>query len=476
MTPTSCKYGGFLFYALANTEQASNKLPQNGKLIRSISNFCSFVKKLTSPYLLAVRTGAEIRFDHSAVLRLWQIAEDTQAGIVYSDYLIEKENRILSRPLIDYQPGSIRSDFNFGYILLFSQAALRAALQKRGALPAEGNAVLYDLRLKISINSPIVHLPEALYTVAEKIAQPAKQDQAIAEPQFAYVAHKNLREQKMLEKIATRHLKSISAYLKMRTQKTPEDSADYPVTASVIIPVLNRKRTIAAAMESALGQQTSFNYNIILVDNHSTDGTTQIIKKFAARHPQIRHVIPARRGLHIGGCWNEGIYSPCCGRFAVQLDSDDLYCSPHSLQTIVDALQAGGKYAMVIGSYIIVNERLEKIPPGLVEHREWTKANGHNNALRINGLGAPRAFRTIVLRRLGFPNVSYGEDYAVALRISRTYQIGRIYENLYLCRRWSDNTDAALSPEKQNDHDFYKDKLRTWEIQARQIINKSRQQ
>jgi glycosyltransferase involved in cell wall biosynthesis len=235
--------------------------------------------------------------------------------------------------------------------------------------------------------------------------------------------------------------------------------------------VLNRKKTIKDALKSALAQKTNFAFNIIVVDNHSTDNTTDIVKKLAARHPAIQHLIPRRRDLSIGGCWNEAIYSPCCGRFVVQLDSDDLYSSPHTLQNIVNVL-AEGKYAMVVGSYTIVNEHLQKIPPGLIDHREWTKANGQNNALRINGMGAPRAFDTAVLRQIGFPNVGYGEDYAVALRMTREYKIGRIYQNLYLCRRWPDNTDAALSVEKQNHNDFYKDKLRTMEIAARQQQNK----
>ena len=235
--------------------------------------------------------------------------------------------------------------------------------------------------------------------------------------------------------------------------------------------MLNRKKTIKEAIQSALAQKTNFDFNIIVVDNHSTDGTTDAIKKLAGKNDKIKNIIPERHDLGIGGCWNEAVYSSHCGRYAIQLDSDDLYSSKQTLQKIVDTLRKDN-YAMVVGSYTIVNKHLKKIPPGLIAHKEWTQANGHNNALRIHGLGAPRAFNTAVIRRIGFPNVSYGEDYAVALRITREYKVGRIYENLYLCRRWTDNTDAGISVEKQNRNDFYKDELRSIEIKARQMLNK----
>ncbi len=243
----------------------------------------------------------------------------------------------------------------------------------------------------------------------------------------------------------------------------------------MIIPVLNRKKTIREAIQSALTQKTNFDFNIIVVDNHSTDGTTDTIKKLAEKQEKIKHIIPERHDLGIGGCWNEAIYSSYCGRYAIQLDSDDLYSSAQTLQKIVDVLRKGN-YALVVGAYSIVNQRLEKIPPGLIDHKEWTKTNGHNNLLRVNGLGAPRAFDTSIIREIGFPNVSYGEDYAIALRISREYQIGRIYKSIYLCRRWRENTDAAPSIEKQNRNDFYKDELRTMEIKARQILNKKKKE
>lgn len=471
MTPELFKFGGFLFYALDNAEQADQISLLSGNSIRDVKNLSSFLQIVKARYLLAITAGKEIRINDGAIRRLIQIAEDTSAGITYSDYLMKKGNELISRPLIDYQQGSIRDDFNFGHIMLFSTAAIKTILKKYGSLPNNPDLAYYDLRLKISLHYSIFHIPEFLYLVVAETKAMAKKKNKQEEAHFAYVASRNAERQKKLEKIATGYLKLADAYLPPRTKKSGRTNVSFPVEASIVIPVLNRKKTITDALKSALAQKTNSAFNIIVVDNHSTDGTTEIIKKLAYRHPKIQHLIPRRRDLSIGGCWNEAINSPCCGHFAVQLDSDDLYSSPHTLQNIINAFKAGN-YAMVIGSYTIVNEQLQKIPPGLIDHREWTKSNGHNNALRINGLGAPRAFDTAVLRQIGFPNVGYGEDYAIALRIAREYKIGRIYRNLYLCRRWHDNTDAALSVEKQNRNDFYKDKLRTMEITARQQLNK----
>ena len=468
MTPLLYKFGGFLFYALDNMEPAGNIGRVNEKLVRDVQNLSSLLK---ARYLLAVTAEKEIRINDGAIRRLLQIAEDTQAGLVYADYLIEKENELIPRPLIDYQPGSIRDDFNFGYALLFSTAAIKTILKKYGALPENPDFAFYDLRLKISLDYQIFHIPEFLYSVVAGKEVVTKNKNKQEETHFAYVAAPNLARQKKLEKLATNYLKLKGAYLQPRTKKAGRTNASFPVKASIVIPVLNRKKTIKDALKSALAQKTNFAFNIIVVDNHSTDDTTEIVQKLANRHPEIQQLIPSRRDLSIGGCWDAAIYSPRCGRYAVQLDSDDLYSSPQTLQNIVHVLEEG-EYAMVVGSYTIVNEHLQKIPPGLIDHREWTKANGQNNALRINGLGAPRAFNTEVLRKIGFPNVGYGEDYAVALRITREYKIGRIYQNLYLCRRWPDNTDAALSVIKQNRNAFYKDKLRTMEIAARQQLNK----
>ena len=407
--------------------------------------------------------------DLLALRRLLTLARDTKAGIIYSDFFWQTGSDIAPHPLNDYQPGAIRDGFNFGHFFIMSRAAIYDALSAYGAPPADAATALYDLRLKISIDHPILHVPELLYTVAARNVEPARAAGDQTEAHFAYVAKENYLLQEKFEGIATDHLKRIGAYLPERTKKTPEEPVDFPCEASVVIPVLNRKKTIAEALDSALNQNVSFPYNILVVDNHSTDGTSDILKKLAARQRSIRHIIPSQRDLEIGGCWNEAIYSPHCGRYAVQLDSDDMYRSPQTLQKIINTLRQG-RYAMVVGSYTLVNEHLETIPPGLIDHREWTPGNGHNNLLRVNGLGAPRAFATSVIRQIGFPNVSYGEDYAVGLRISREYRIGRIFESLYLCRRWSDNTDAGLSVEKQNSHDDYKDQLRTMEIQARRLV------
>jgi glycosyltransferase involved in cell wall biosynthesis len=244
----------------------------------------------------------------------------------------------------------------------------------------------------------------------------------------------------------------------------PAPAQTFPRRASVVIPVRNRERTILDAVSSALEQKTSFEFNVIVVDNHSTDRTTELLR--GIKDPRLVHLIPTRTDLGIGGCWNEAIYSTECGRYAVQLDSDDLYRDAHALERIIHEFEVG-PYAMVIGSYTMVDFSLKEIPPGLIDHREWTRENGRNNALRINGLGAPRAFDTSVLRRFGFPNVSYGEDYAMALRISRNYEIGRIYDSVYLCRRWEGNTDSALPLEVANRYDAYKDWVRTTEIRAR---------
>ncbi len=471
MTPLFGKFGEFSFYALNNAEQPCPIGLPSDSFVKDGQNLSSFLQTVTTRHLLALTTGKEIRIDDSAIRRLLTIAADTRAGIVYSDYFTNKENKLIPRPLIDYQPGSIRNDFHFGPVLLFATRAIKAVLKKYGTLPADSALAFYDLRLKISLDYSIFHIPEFLYSVVAKEEAEAKDNSKQEEAHFAYLASRNADRQKKLEKIATAYLKLAGAYLPPRTKKAGPVNVSFPVQTSVIIPVYNRKKTITDALQSALTQKTTFAFNIIVVDNHSTDGTTQIIKKLAARYRQIQHLIPCRRDLSIGGCWNEAIYSSCCGQYAVQLDSDDLYSAPDTLQNIADIF-ADGDYAMVVGSYTIVNEQLQKIPPGLIDHREWTSGNGHNNALRINGLGAPRAFNTAILRQIGFPNVGYGEDYAVTLRISRKYKIGRIYSSIYLCRRWPDNTDAVLSLEKQNRYDFYKDKLRTAEISARQIMNK----
>jgi hypothetical protein len=378
--------------------------------------------------------------------RMSQVIRERGAGWVYSD--------ATGHPRIDYQRGSIRDNFDFGPVVAVSSAAAR----KAGGGSETKWGGLYDLRLRISEHYPIVRIPEPLYTASVADSRPSGQKQ------FDYVDPRNRDYQIEMERIATEHLKRIGAYLDPRFQPVPATTEKFAVKASVVIPVRNRERTVLEAVRSALGQKTDFDFNVIVVDNHSTDKTTEILR--GAGDSRLAHIIPERRDLGIGGCWNEAIHSAQCGRYAVQLDSDDLYINDAALARMVSELELGS-FAMVIGSYTMVDFSLNQIPPGVIDHREWTRENGRNNALRINGLGAPRAFDTSILRRIDFPNVSYGEDYAVALRISREYEIGRIYDSVYLCRRWEGNTDSALPLETANRYDAYKDLLRTAEIQAR---------
>ncbi len=414
-------------------------------------------------YLLLLSEVKQISPELKALERFLEIAESTKAGMVYSDFYDVSEHEKIFHPLIDYQPGSVRDDFDFGAMTLFSTSAIRKALKRYGGIPQVKSAGLYDLRLKVSIDHPIHHLKEPLYSLI-KTNGPSPSERL-----FAYLDPQNRVIQKEMEAVFTDYLKKIGAYLPPNFKEVERTDKSFLVEASVIIPVRNRRETIAEAVKSALSQETDFSFNVIVVDNHSTDGTATILNDLAKHHSTLKHIVPKRRDLGIGGCWNEALHSEASGRYAVQLDSDDLYSSPHTLQKMVDMLRQGN-YGLVIGSYTLVDSNLQEIPPGLVDHREWTDANGHNNALRINGLGAPRAFNTSLMRKIGFLNVSYGEDYAAALRICREYRVGRIYENLYLCRRWSGNSDAGLSIEEINRKDAFKDKIRTEEIATRQKI------
>ncbi len=428
----------------------------------------SILDSVRTPYLLLLPGPHTLSFDASGFGEMIRAAESAKAGMVYSDFYEAGQNGKGLHPLNEYQPGSVRDDFDFGRAVLFSTRGARKAVEKYGPIPPVKFAGLYDLRLKVSIDQAIHHVDRPLYTV-HMVREDADRERI-----FSYVDPRNAASQKEMEAVFTEYLKRIGAYLPPDYVKKPGGQHHtFPVEASVIIPVRNRKGTVADAVRSALSQDTSFPFNVIVVDNHSTDGTTQILSELARRTDALRHLIPARTDLGIGGCWNEALADQACGRYAVQLDSDDLYAGPKTLQKMVDMLRQQ-KYAMVIGSYTVVDFDLKEILPGLVDHREWTDENGRNNALRINGLGAPRAFETTIMRRIGFLNVSYGEDYAAALRISREYRIGRIYESLYLCRRWSDNTDAALTLEQMNRNDAFKDSIRTDEIRARQKINRAR--
>ncbi|MDK2840869.1 MAG: hypothetical protein PWQ17_374 [Anaerophaga sp.] len=416
-------------------------------------------------FILLYTKSLPLKIGDFSLARMVQAAEYTRAGMVYSDYYALKEGKMINHPVIDYQDGSLRDDFNFGSLLLFSAPAVKEAV---GRMNEDFRfAGLYDLRLKISQNHKVFRLPEFLYTEMETDTRRS------GEKIFDYVDPKNREVQVEMEKACTLHLKEIGGYLEPRFEAVKFEEADFPVEASVIIPVRNRAKTIEDAVRSVFRQKAAFSFNLIIVDNHSDDGTTDILKKLAGEDARLIHLIPESKDLGIGGCWNMAIMHESCGKFAIQLDSDDLYADDKVIQTIVDAFYEQN-CAMVIGSYQMVNFKLEEIPPGLIDHKEWTPENGRNNALRINGLGAPRAFYTPVLRKIKVPNVSYGEDYAVGLAVSRDYQIGRIYKTLYLCRRWEDNSDASLDIVKMNNHNFYKDRVRTMELWARIEKNKKR--
>lgn len=417
-------------------------------------------------YLLLYTGNNHLEMGMFACERMIAIAEDTGADMLYADHyrLVNAPDgsQIRKRhPLIECQKGALRNDFDFGSVLVFRTVSFRRAVAQMDV--DYEYAALYDLRLRME---KIVHINEYLYTDVET------DNRKSGEKQFDYVNPRNRDVQIEMEKVCTAHLKRIGAYLEPDF-KEPDScglGGSFPVTASVVIPVFNRLRTVGDAVESALSQECAFPFNVIVVDNHSTDGTTDLLSSIAARDPRLIHVIPERNDLGIGGCWNMAVHHEMCGEYAVQLDSDDVYSGPDTLRKIVDAFRQQ-KCAMVVGTYQMTDFQMNPIPPGIIDHREWTEDNGRNNALRINGLGAPRAFWTPLLRTINLPNTSYGEDYALGLRISREYRIGRIYDVLYCCRRWDGNSDAALDIEKVNANNLYKDRIRTWELEARIRMN-----
>lgn len=398
-----------------------------------------------------------------AVERFVSVAEDTEADMLYSDHweiVADAEGRPVRRkhPLIVCQKGALRNDFDFGDLLFFRASSFCKAVKEMDE--DYEFAALYDLRLRMD---NIVHINEYLYTKVEDDTRKS------GEKQFDYVDPRNRAVQIEMEKVCTAHLKRIGGYLPpVFKDPDPSDFGQcvFPVTATVVIPVFNRIRTVRDAVLSALGQECEFPFNVIVVDNHSSDGTTDLLSELAKQDGRLIHLIPERTDLGIGGCWNHAVHHAQCGEYAVQLDSDDVYSGPETLQKIVRAFREQ-KCAMVVGTYEITDFQMNTIPPGIIDHREWTEDNGRNNALRINGLGAPRAFWTPLLRTLNLPNTSYGEDYAIGLRISRDYRIGRIYDVLYCCRRWEGNSDAALDIDKINVNNLYKDRIRTWELEAR---------
>ena len=432
--------------------------PGNTRTIKRIA------ETATATYTLLYCKYDTLQLGYHALTRLLTIAEDSQALMMYSDhYSLSPDGERHAMPLIDYQLGSVRDDFQMGSLLLFRTEVLKEYVAQEN-LHNYQFAALYDLRLFISRKQLPLHIDEFLYTEVEHDTRLS------GEKQFDYVDPRNRSRQVEMERACTRHLRALNAYLHGdEYDEVNFSEGEFAVEASVVIPVRNRERTIRDAIRSVLEQETTFPFNLIVVDNGSTDGTTEAIDEFSADE-RVIHIIPERNDLGIGGCWNTAVHHPLVGRFVVQLDSDDLYSSPQTLQRMVDAFYAEGA-AMVIGSYRMCDFQLNTLPPGLIDHREWTLQNGRNNALRINGLGAPRAFFTPVLRELQIPNTSYGEDYALGLMISRRYRIGRIYDEVYLCRRWEGNSDAALSQDKINKNNTYKDHLRTLEIKARQQLN-----
>lgn len=430
--------------------------------LKSTDTIKKIAAKADSTYTLIYTKSADLRLGYFALDRMIQIAEDSGAGLIYADHYQVTGDDKKNCPVIAYQKGSLRDDFNFGSVLIYKSDDLKEAASQMDV--TYKFAGLYDLRLKVSQAAELVHINEYLYTEIENDTRKS------GEKIFDYVDPKNREVQVEMEKACTDHLQKIGAYLTPQFKKIEFNKADFEFEASVIIPVRNRIRTIADAVKSVLSQKTNFKFNLIVVDNYSTDGTSEAIGKFASDE-RLVHVIPENKELGIGGCWNAGVHHPKCGKFAVQLDSDDVYSDENTLQKIVDAFYEQN-CAMVVGTYMLTDFEMKMIPPGIIDHKEWTPENGRNNALRINGLGAPRAFYTPVLREIKVPNTSYGEDYALGLYFSREYQIGRIYDVLYLCRRWDDNSDASLDIVKMNAHNTYKDRIRTWEVQARINYNK----
>ena len=426
----------------------------SGVSLRSTQTLRSIAEAVSHKYILIYTKDLPLEMGLFALDRFIAIAEDTKADMLYADHYEVIDGQRKKHPVIDCQKGALRDDFDFGSVLVFRSASFRKAVRAMEEDYEWG--ALYDLRLRMK---KIVHVNEYLYTEIETDTRKS------GEKQFDYVDPKNRAVQIEMEKVCTAHLKRIGAYLEPKF-KDVEFTGGFPVTASVVIPVYNRVKTVKDAVESALAQQCDFLFNVIVVDNHSNDGTTELLEEIAAKDDRLVHIVPAKYDLGIGGCWNLAVHSEKCGEFAVQLDSDDVYSGPDTLTKIVNAFREQN-CAMVVGTYHMTNFDMQPIPPGVIDHREWTEENGRNNALRINGLGAPRAFWTPLLRQINLPNTSYGEDYALGLRISREYRIGRIYDVLYCCRRWEGNSDAALDIERVNANNLYKDRIRTWELEAR---------
>lgn len=428
--------------------------------LNSSDTMLKIAEAAKAPYTLLYTKYNNLVMGYFALDRFVRLAGDSKAGMMYADSYTVIEGKKSNAPVIDYQEGSLRDDFNFGSVLFFNTEVLKKAAA--GIDVHYTAAGLYDLRLRLSRIAPIVHINEYLYS--DVTVDNRKSGDKI----FDYVDPKNRGVQIEMEKACTAHLKAVGGYLEPKFDEIDFNKGNFEYEASVIIPVRNRIRTIRDAIRSVLSQKTDFPFNLIVIDNHSTDGTTEAIDEFKD-DPRLVHIVPQRDDLGIGGCWNAGVQHPKCGKFAVQLDSDDVYSDENTLAKMVAAFYEQ-KCAMVVGTYMLTDIDKNTIPPGVIDHKEWTPENGRNNALRINGLGAPRAFYTPVLREIHVPNTSYGEDYALGLAFSRHFQIGRVYDVVYLCRRWEDNSDAALDIVKMNNNNLYKDRIRTWELQARRAL------
>ena len=428
----------------------------------SISSLKKMLNNIDSEYLLIIRKEGVVNFEEQALYKFLENAKQSVAGIVYSNYYKYENDQLIKNPVIEYQFGSVRDDFNFGPVMFFNKKYFEAKLNSINK-NYNWNG-LYALRLAVSKEKQIVRIPQYLYSFEKK------DNRTNEEKHFSYLENKNIKKQKEAESVFTEFLKSIGAFLRPKFEDVKY--SDFTFEASVIIPVKNRANTIKDAVYSALNQKFDKEFNVIVVDNHSEDGTSEILNEISKNNNKLIHYIPTRTDLNIGGCWNLAVDNKMCGKFSVQLDSDDLYIDENTLQKIINKFYKE-KCGVVIGSYQLTDFNLNEIPPGIISHKEWTKKNGHNNALRVNGFGAPRAFYTPLLRENQFPNVSYGEDYAGCLTISRKYKVARIYEPVYLCRRWEGNSDAELSVNKKNKYDFYKDQLRTEEIKKRIELNKN---
>ncbi|MDD2289434.1 MAG: glycosyltransferase family A protein [Bacteroidales bacterium] len=430
------------------------------KNLTSSDTVAAIARAASADYSLIYTKYSPLTPGYLALERFVQLGDDTRAGMLYADHYQIIDGQRRKMPLIECQEGALRDDFNFGSVLFYNTSYLKeAAARTTDDYPHAG---MYNLRLTVSRMTSLVHINEVLYTEEETDTRKS------GEKLFDYVDPKNREVQIDMEKACTAHLKAIGAYLPPVFTPVDLGRKDFEYEASVMIPVFNRERTIEDAVRSVLSQETDFKFNVIVVNHHSSDKTVSIVEKFRD-DPRLILITPPRKDLFVGGLWNTALHHPKCGKFLVQLDSDDVYSGSDSLQRIVKAFYQQ-QCGMIIGTYRMTDFALNTLPPGIIDHREWTPENGRNNALRINGLGAPRAFYTPILRELLLPNTNYGEDYGLGLRFSRKYQIGRIYEVLYNCRRWEGNSDAALEPEKVNANNLYKDRLRTWEIQARKQL------